>query len=398
VRTATGSLLVAIGWAVVVATSVVVAARVRLHRSRAGASGGPVVALRMSDLVVGGVVGIITYAAIFVAIHLTIRFTVFGGLAITYLDLVVGVPLVMVAVLAAAAATRRAVRSRGSARMGTRPALVVCGAGLLLAPIGFYATHIEPGMLEVDRPEPLAVAAVRAGDQRLVVGVLTDLQTTVVGDHEREAVTELMAARPDVILLPGDFLQVDDDEFERELPALRELLGRLQAPGGVYLVGGDVDHPLERLDQMVEASHIRYLADEVVTTSVGDRELTIGGIGVDYQAPAAQAVIDRLESDPGDDDIRILLSHRPDPVLGLRPGSRIDLQVSGHTHGGQVSVPFIGPLMTLSGVPRTVAAGGLHELDGHPIYVGHGVGLERGFAPQIRFGVRPDVGVLTVTG
>ena len=148
---------------------------------------------------------------------------------------------------------------------------------------------------------------------------------------------------------------------------------------------------------MVEGMSVRYLADEVVRTTVGDRSLTIGGIGLDYDSPAADAVVAELESAPGADDIRILLAHRPDPVLARATPSRIDLQVSGHTHGGQVAVPCVGPIMTLTAVPRHVAAGGLHDLDGNAIYVGRGVGLERGQAPQVRFGVRPDIGVLTLT-
>jgi predicted MPP superfamily phosphohydrolase len=68
--------------------------------------------------------------------------------------------------------------------------------------------------------------------------------------------------------------------------------------------------------------------------------------------------------------------------------------VAGHTHGGQVVVPGFGPLMTMSEVPRDVARGGLHWIDGNPIYVSPGVGMERRQAPQVRLFARPSVGVL----
>ncbi len=75
----------------------------------------------------------------------------------------------------------------------------------------------------------------------------------------------------------------------------------------------------------------------------------------------------------------------------------MDLTVAGHTHGGQVVVPGLGPLLTLSDVPRDVARGGLHEVDGNPVYVSPGVGLERGRAPQVRLFNRPAVAVLTLS-
>jgi hypothetical protein len=51
----------------------------------------------------------------------------------------------------------------------------------------------------------------------------------------------------------------------------------------------------------------------------------------------------------------------------------------------------------MSGIPRHVAAGGLHTIDGIPIYLSNGVGLERADAPQVRLGDRPSVGVVTLT-
>ena len=402
---AVAALLAAIGWAVVVAASVIAAGRVR-RRPKGSVSaatgptgvGRPAAHLVLGDLLVGGFVGLATWGALLFIVNRTLRMTVFGAISVTYLILVVGLPLVSVAAVVAATVLRRRERAAPRPRAVSRPALVACVVGLLLAPVGFYATHIEPFTLDVERPPPLAVAAERDGEEPITVGVLTDLQTATVGERENQVVTELLAAQPDVILLPGDMVQGDDELFERELPALRALFNRLEAPGGIYLVEGDVDTPWGRMAKMVEGTDVRWLDDEVVTTTVRDRTVTLAGIGVDYRSDDALAAVERLETDPGDSDIRILVSHRPDPVLFLREGSRIDLQVSGHTHGGQVSLPFVGPLMTLSSVPRDIAAGGLNTYEGHPIYVGHGVGLEHGYAPQIRFGVRPNIGVLTITG
>ncbi len=92
------------------------------------------------------------------------------------------------------------------------------------------------------------------------------------------------------------------------------------------------------------------------------------------------------------------MSHRPDTVGLLPPDARVDLTVAGHTHGGQVVVPGFGPLVTLSGVPRDVARGGLHDVDGNRIYVSPGVGLQRGPAPQVRLFSPPTVAVLTLAG
>jgi predicted MPP superfamily phosphohydrolase len=258
----------------------------------------------------------------------------------------------------------------------------VVAIGLLPAPFGFYATHIEPNRLRVERVA-VAVDAERAGDDDVRIAVLADLQTNHVGDHERRAVDEILAAEPDVILVPGDLFQGSDDELDGEVEAMRALLGRLEAPHGVFFVRGDVDGG-GHADRVLEGTGIEILDDEVAEVEVGDRTLRIGGTTLDYGGEDAEAVRADLQGTPTDEAVTILVSHRPDTVLQLPGEARVDLTVAGHTHGGQVVVPC------------AVARGGLHEIDGNPIYVSPGVGLEREHAPQVRFLSRPTVAVLTL--
>jgi predicted MPP superfamily phosphohydrolase len=282
----------------------------------------------------------------------------------------------------------------GSAVRGARwPVWLVATALLVPAPVTWYGTHVAPFRLRVERGE-VELPAERAGTDPIRVGILSDLQTTHVTGYEERAVTKLLGLRPDVIVLPGDVFQGSDRQFRAELPAFRRLLGRLEAPGGVYAVRGDADRG-DRLDRLVAGTDIEILDDEVVTTEVGDRTIRIGGNELLWAPPPAVAMRDELmASEPA--DVRILVSHRPDVVLLLPQGSGVDLTVAGHTHGGQIALPGIGPLVTFSRVSRTVARGGMHEVDGNELFVSSGVGMARLDAPQVRLLTRPAVGLVVL--
>lgn len=265
---------------------------------------------------------------------------------------------------------------------------------VLPAPLGAWATHVAPFRLQVDRAD-VTVSDQRAGDDPVRIGVLSDLQTGRVTEHERDAVSRLLAADPDLILLPGDLFQGSVADFERELPAMRELLARLEAPHGVYLAPGDVD-PEPWVEALVDGTGIEVLRRDVAEVDVGDRQLWIGGHSLEPFGPDAREVRRRLLEAP-EPVITVLLAHRPDTVLALPDRSRIDLTVAGHTHGGQIVIPGVGPLFTMSDVPRSVARGGLHSVAGNTIYVSPGVGMERGHAPQVRLFCPPEIGVLTLS-
>lgn len=331
-------------------------------------------------VVPGAVVAVATVVAAVPVEALARHSGLFSMAHLAYLVAAVAVPAVGLGVVVAAA-------FRGASRLVWAVAVVL----LLPAPVSYYATHVAPYRLGVERAE-VELPPQRSGSDPIRVGVLSDLQTTRVTSYEQRAVTKLLALEPDVILLPGDVFQGSEAELARELPAFRQLLGRLEAPGGVYAVRGDTDTG-DRLDRLVEGTGIEILDYRVVEVEIGDRTVRIGGNALLWaNAPGVMNRRDLMASNPG--TVRILLSHRPDVALLLPPDSGVDLTVSGHTHGGQVALPVIGPLVTFSWVPRSVAAGGLHDVDGNELFVSSGVGMVRLDAPQIRFGTRPAVGLV----
>jgi predicted MPP superfamily phosphohydrolase len=307
----------------------------------------------------------------------------FGVMHVLWLDLVVAIPLAALLLLAL---TRR--RASRMVRIG---AVAAC----CLAPVGVYASFVEPERLALERAE-LELDPRRDGDRPLRIGVIADLQCEEVGGHEREAVDRLMAERPDLILLAGDYHQGRADKLDEQLPALRSLLRRLHAPGGVFAVQGDVESVAEA-QRVMAGTGVRMLVNRVERVRVRDRRVSVAGLGLDYWSRDAGRALAELELRAGEGDVRIALAHRPDAVRRLSADSRVDLTVAGHTHGGQVQLPLVGPLTISSRVPRRVGAGGLHELDGRWIYVSRGVGVERAQAPRLRLGAVPEVSLITLS-
>jgi predicted MPP superfamily phosphohydrolase len=198
-----------------------------------------------------------------------------------------------------------------------------------------------------------------------------------------------------LILLPGDLAQIGVHEVQETAPQFCALLAPLHAPLGAYFVLGNVDRA-ESAKQLLAGTDVQLLVDRTVELHHGDRTITLGGIELLFPSLAARATIRELEERPGERDVRILLAHYPDVIDVLNAPSRIDLVVAGHTHGGQVVLPFVGAPITLSAVSNEIARGGYHEVDGKRIYVSRGVGCERGWAPRVRFNCPPEVSCLTL--
>jgi hypothetical protein len=279
-------------------------------------------------------------------------------------------------------------------RAGARRRAVLLGVlSAAVAVVYVDAVQVEPRLVFVRRH-----ALDRSGgrpSRTLRILQVSDLQTPAIGVHEERALRRGLAERPDVIVLTGDYVQYDlgartEDQAEADLRALMARIG-FTAPLGVFATDGDAGPPCS---EVFEGAAVRCLVDEsVLLEPPGIGPVALTGLSRDRgrvrEPEWLRALFARGPSAPH----RLVISHAPDFVDSLP--SPVDLVLAGHTHGGQVVLPFFGPLRTGTRLPRRYA-GDLHDFAGTPLHVSRGVGMERDFAPQVRFFCPPEICVLDV--
>jgi len=273
--------------------------------------------------------------------------------------------------------------------------IVLLVAGLGLEGTYLWARHVEPHRLEITH-HTVRSDLLRGNDRSIRVVVLADLQTDHIGDFERRVFNMIDQQMPDVILVPGDLLQTfDDAQYEVERKKLVELFNGLEhkPPLGIYAVDGDTDG-LGGAKRALAGTNVRYLRDELVRCP-GKSRLQILGLSPDDD-PGRELDDDHLRAINGFHGLTIVMCHRPEIFLSVtKTGISFPaVFVAGHTHGGQVNLPFYGPPVTLSRVSREVAAGGFWKRGDSWLALSRGIGMERGYAPRIRFNCRPELMVL----
>ncbi len=256
-------------------------------------------------------------------------------------------------------------------------------AALLLICVDAFL--IEPHWLAVTRTTihtPKLQAPVR-------VAVIADLQTDDLGDYEERVLRLAAAEEPDLILLAGDYLHLTErDRYVAMSASLNQMLQRvdLDAPLGVYAVRGNVDWP--DLWREIFAGLPVTTFETSATLDLGPLILTGLTLEDSYNTTLA---IDAGDAIGGQEKFHVVLGHTPNFSRGQ---VNADLLIAGHTHGGQVQIPFVGPILTLARVPRSWASGMTTITPGKVLVVSRGIGMERGQAPRLRFLCRPELVIL----
>ena len=271
----------------------------------------------------------------------------------------------------------------------------LCGV-LILAWIGLmlYSLTWEPYWLKVERN----VIAFDGGG-RVPAGLkivhLSDIhRSDIVPDsYISGCVSKVNGLEPDIVFLTGDYIT----GRKRWIEGLGELLAPLEAGMGVWAVPGNHDGgkwaavrggPTNpgRIREELERAGIGVLENESVRLQRAGVPFTVVGMG-DLWSGSFDSLKAFQGIDPG--QFVICLTHNPDTLRMLRDYP-VDLFLCGHTHGGQVCLPFVGaPLLP---VEDTRYSGGLYRLGRGFAYVNRGVGLLR----KVRFNCRPEIALFEV--
>lgn len=207
-------------------------------------------------------------------------------------------------------------------------------------------------------------------------------------------VDKINRLNPDIVVFTGDLID-KFGEYAAERKYSQTILAQIHAPLGKYAVFGNHDRggggsPLYK--EYMEKAGFTVLNNEMkkIKAPNGDY-ITISGLD-DFLLgkPKIQSTLQNLRIE----DFNLLLVHEPDAVEQISEYP-VDLQISGHSHGGQVQLPFIGPIITTSLANKYVE--GLYSLEGKSkplqLYVNRGIGTTR---MPIRFLSKPELSVFSL--
>jgi len=257
------------------------------------------------------------------------------------------------------------------------------GAASLLSG-GVYITKIEPRWIEIVRVD-VPIRGLPTPLQGFTIAQLSDFHVgpDFKAEGVRRAVEMANRLEPDLVVLTGDYVS---GSAEHSAACARQLVA-LKAAHGVHAILGNHDF---WTDADVVAANLRQtgldvLGNEHRRLEVGDVDLWLVGIEDVWSGkPDLQAALDGVPQGAP----TVLLAHEPD-FADQATRHNVTLQLSGHSHGGQVRLPFVGaPILPYLAHKYPY---GLRRVGEMWLYTNRGVGL---IAPAVRFLCRPEITLL----
>jgi hypothetical protein len=275
--------------------------------------------------------------------------------------------------------------------------LKASAAGMLTAAgTGAYSRWLEPRWLDVTQHRVTLNPAPDARPLKLLH--LSDLHASrfVSLGHISAAIATGLALKPDLICVTGDFVTCAEAIPDGYAEALRPLttaaptfasLGNHDGGSWTRSRGGAATSA--EVLRLLAAAGIPCLDNTLTELSLTGRPLQLAGLGDLWNHdcdPQKTFGASGARSRPA----RVILSHNPDTKTLLRPHDW-DLMLSGHTHGGQIGVPFLARRLAPVADKRLLS--GLHRWENRWLHISKGVGSHYG----VRFACRPEITLLTIT-
>jgi uncharacterized protein len=260
---------------------------------------------------------------------------------------------------------------------------VVLGLAALGILCGAYGYFVEPYWPSVTRFQ-IESAKLVEGTGPVRVILISDLHSDSKPRLEERLPGIIAKENPDLILFAGDSVNSSGglDVFKKCMAGLAEL-----AP--TFAVRGNWDAAFWRDLDLFGGTGVQELDGRGIDLVIRGATVSVNGLAVGHEAQIND-VLGRITSAT----FSLFLYHYPDELDNVS-SHRVDLYCAGHTHGGQVSLPWYGALITLSRFGKKYESG-LYRKEDTIMYVNRGIGMEGGYAPRVRFCARPEVTVIDI--
>jgi len=267
--------------------------------------------------------------------------------------------------------------------------LQLIGTGLVI-----YGFWIEPHSIRLTH-QKLDTPKLSQGT-RLRVLHLGDLHIERITNRERQLNQMVKSAQPDLILFSGDFLNLSYLRDPQAWEAARTIIKEWSAPLGVFAVTGSPAVDLEEvIPTLLDRLPIQLLQAEKVALEHQGQVFDLAGLSCTHKPHVDQPRLSALMNGRVG-RFTILLYHSPDLAPDAAKAG-IDLQLSGHTHGGQVRLPVIGALFTGSLYGKQFEAGP-SRIGNMILYITRGIGMEGAGAPRVRLLCPPEIILWEIAG
>ena len=235
--------------------------------------------------------------------------------------------------------------------------------------------------------------------------VVSDLHDHRFGGDNEKLAEKIREIAPDVIIMDGDMLNAESADASVPL----ELIGLLKDTAPIYYALGNhelsyMENGHSDLREELESAGAVVLDKNYVDIEINGTQVRLGGLydyafglnGNNDALAAPSDTLNFLQDFQNTDRMKIMLSHRPDSFI-FGDASKVwdvDLVISGHNHGGQIVIPFIGGVYggDQGWFPEYVH--GMYQKDNILLFETSGLGSDKQKMP--RFNNPPEIGVLTI--
>ncbi len=272
-----------------------------------------------------------------------------------------------------------------SKNMRTR---IFAGVLLIISLVCAYMRFVEPKLLIVNNVE-IKQSVDQVINSELKIVVFADIHLGIFknGVSLKRVVNKINKLSPDVVFMPGDFVYlINKGDIESEMAPLSDIKAPLYAVTGNHDAGIFGENISDELLFFLRKYNVRLIDNAIERIEINGNHFTIIGLSDLWGGEIDLDLLNNVE----ESEYVIVLAHNPDTVYSFPKNAHIDLVISGHTHGGQVRLPFFYK----STIPSNYGFNkGLYTIGDTTIYVTSGIGM---VGLPFRLLIPPEIAVLKI--